>query len=96
MRTLIFAGIILASSAALTQSPAQKAKGMSCYEFYLDLGAFAIGPQFSSQNYVHSRMLSIRVGSSFRRCIHRKAYRNDREGTSIVRLADAAGLLRYL
>src|ERR1700730_1211328 len=30
------------------------------------IGAFAIGPQFSSQNYVHSRMLSVRVGSSFR------------------------------
>jgi hypothetical protein len=37
MRTLIFAGIILASSAALAQSPAQKALGMGCYEFYLDL-----------------------------------------------------------
>ena len=37
MRTLIFAGIILASSAALAQSPAQKAIGIGCYEFYLDL-----------------------------------------------------------
>ena len=42
MRTLIFAGIILASSAALAQSPAQKAICIGCLSsISIWIGAFA-------------------------------------------------------